>query len=63
MLVPTDDKNGYLVDEHVLRMYASSNGKVMSLGDGTPGSHNDFIKFVVKDYIRIYRELERLGEL
>jgi len=63
LLVQIDDENGYLVDEDVLRLFASTEDSVMSFGDGTPGSHNEFIKHLVRDYANIYRKLESLGEL
>lgn len=63
MLIPIDSDNGYLVHEHVLRLYASPDQNIQSLGDGTAGSHNIFLKHLVRDYIRIYKHLESLGEL
>jgi hypothetical protein len=61
--VPIDDENGYLVHEHVLRLYASTDKSIQSLGNGTTGSHHIFLKHLVRDYVRIYRKLEKLGEL
>lgn len=61
LLIPIDKNNGYLVAEHTLRMYASESNSVISLGDGTAGSHNDFLKALVLDYVSIYRKLEKLG--
>ena len=63
ILVPIDDKNGYLVEEHILRFYASSDKRMRSFGDGTTGSHNIFLKHLVRDYVRIYKKLELLGEI
>jgi hypothetical protein len=63
ILVPIDDKNGYLVHENVLRFYAANDKRSRSLGDGTTGSHNIFLKHLVRDYVRIYRKLEEFGEL
>jgi hypothetical protein len=63
MLIPIDSENGYLVDEHVLRLYTVSGNDIMSLGDGTPGSHHVFLKYLVRDYINLYRKLEKLDQL
>jgi hypothetical protein len=62
ILVPIDDENGYLVEEHMLRFYASSDKRMRSLGNGTTGSHNVFLKHLVLDYVRIYRKLEEFSE-
>jgi hypothetical protein len=61
--VPIDDENCYLVHEHILRLYSSTDKQIKSLGNGTTGSHHIFLKHLVRDYVRIYKKLEALGEL
>lgn len=58
LIVPIDDENAYEVDEAQLRLYASPLTSINTLGDGTPGSHNRFIKALILDYINLYQERE-----
>lgn len=58
LIIPIDEENGYEIDEAILRLYATPLGTVHSLGDGTPGSHNRFIKALILDYINLYHERE-----
>lgn len=58
LIIPFDDESVYEVDEAQLRLYASPVGSIKTLGDGTPGSHNRFIKALILDYINLYHERE-----
>ena len=60
ILIPIDGNNGYLIDEAVLRMYASPDQAINSLEGEDVGS---FMRHLVRDYIHLYRKLEALGEL